>query len=447
MTSQPIGEVPEAILEIARPIQGEAELDDIAEMFAHKRLVLLGEATHGTHEFYDLRAAITRRLISKHGFAGVAVEGDWPDSLRVDRFVRGQPTDDDHSIFALGGFERFPRWMWRNDDVSAFIEWLQGYNADLAPEQRCGFYGIDLYSLHSSIHAVLQYLDENDPEAAKRARSHYACFDHSDGDPQQYGLHAEIGMGPRCENEVVAVLVEMQRRKAARSGRSPSGDAWFHAMQQANVVRNAEQYYRMMFAGRTASWNLRDTHMADTIDLVAQHLGKDGIPAKVVIWAHNSHVGDARATAMGDEGQLTLGKIIRQRHPNESALVGFTTFHGTVIAAHDWDEPPDRKIVRPALDGSWEQLFHDAVMPRFYMTSEDMQRVIGEGVERLERAIGVVYRPESERQSHYFSARLAEQFDLVIHVDATRGVEPIDPADVAETPTEADLPETYPTGV
>ncbi|MDB4954655.1 MAG: erythromycin esterase [Myxococcales bacterium] len=447
MTFEPIGEVPEAIIEIARPIQGEAELDEIVEMVAQKRLVLLGEATHGTHEFYDLRAALTRRLISKHGFAGVAVEGDWPDSLRVDRFVRGQATDDDHSIFALGGFERFPRWMWRNDDVSAFVEWLQGFNAALPADQRCGFYGVDLYSLHTSMHAVLQYLDENDPAAAARARRQYACFDHAAGDPHEYGLQAEIGLGPRCENEVVAVLVELQRRKAARSGRSPSGDAWFHAMQQANVVRNAEQYYRMMFAGRTASWNLRDTHMADTIDLIAQHLGRGGVPAKLVIWAHNSHVGDGRATEMGDAGQLTVGQIVRQRHPSETALVGFTTYHGNVIAAHDWDEPPDRAQVQPAIEGSWEYLFHDAALPRFYMTSGSMRRVIGERIERLERAIGVVYRPETERGSHYFHARMADQFDFVIHVDATRGVEPIDPVDAPEPPAEADLPETYPTGV
>ena len=447
MTFEPIGEVPEAIHEIARPIQGETELDEIVEMIANKRLVLLGEATHGTHEFYDLRAAITRRLISKYGYAGVLIEGDWPDSLRVDRFVRGHATADDRSLFAFGGFERFPRWMWRNEDVSAFVEWLQSYNAALPADRRCGFYGLDLYSLHSSMHAVLQYLDDNDPEAARRARQHYACFDHAQGDPQHYGVQAEIGLGPRCKKEVLAVLVEMQRRKVARSGRTPSGDAWFHAMQQANVVRNAEQYYRVMLAGRTAAWNLRDTHMADTIDLLAQHLCVDGVPAKLVVWAHNSHAGDARATEMGDGGQLSVGQIVRQRHPNETALVGFTTCHGNVIAAHDWDEPPGRTAVRAALQGSWEHLFHDAGLARFYMTAGSMRRVIGPRVERIERAIGVVYRPETERQSHYFHARLADQFDFVIHVDATRGVEPLDAADAPHTVEEPDLPETYPTGV
>jgi erythromycin esterase-like protein len=253
MVFEAIGDSPEAVHAIARPIQGEAELDEMAELMAHKRLVLLGEATHGTHEFYDLRAAITRRLIAKHGFAGVVIEGDWPDALRVDHFVRGQATDDEESTRALGGFERFPRWMWRNTDVNAFVEWLRNYNDALPAENRAGFYGMDLYSLHTSIHAVLQYLDENDREAAARARAHYACFDHAAGDPQQYGLQASIGMGRRCENEVIAVLVDMQRRKVARSGRTPAGDSWFQAMQQANVVRNAEAYYRTMFLGRTAS--------------------------------------------------------------------------------------------------------------------------------------------------------------------------------------------------
>jgi len=238
----------------------------------------------------------------------------------------------------------------------------------------------------------------------------------------------------------------MQLRKLARSGRSPAGDAWFKAVQQAHVVRNAEQYYRAMFGGRSASWNLRDTHMADTLDLLADHLG-DGAPAKLIVWAHNSHVGDARATEMGDDGQLTLGQIARQRHPGDVALVGFTTHEGTVIASHDWDEPAERKRVRSSLPGSWEELMHEASLPRFYLTASDMKRVIGDGVERLQRAIGVVYRPQTERRSHYLHARLADEFDIVIHIDATRGVEPLDPIDdQAHTPAH-ELPETFPTGV
>ena len=446
MAYGPVGEVPEAVHAIARPIYGETEVDEIAELIAHKRLVLLGEASHGTHEFYDLRAAITRRLIAKHGFAAVAVEGDWPDALRADRFVRGQVTDDETPEAALQSFERFPRWMWRNEDVERFVEWLHAHNADLVPEQRCGFYGLDLYSLHASMHAVLTYLADNDPPAAARARERYSCFDHV-RDPQHYGLQAHLGIGPKCETEVVAQLVELQRRKIARSGRSPAGDAWFHAVQQAHVVRNAEAYYRAMFGGRAASWNLRDTHMADTVDLLAEHLG-DGAPAKLVIWAHNSHVGDARATELGDEGQITLGQVLRQRHPNETALVGMTTHTGTVLAAYDWDEPGERERVRPSLPGSWEELFHASELARFYATSAQLRRAVGDQVDRLQRAIGVVYRPETERRSHYLHARLADEFDVIVHVDETHAVEPLDPIGALPEPAPApDVPETFPTGV
>jgi erythromycin esterase-like protein len=265
-------------------------------------------------------------------------------------------------------------------------------------------------------------------------------------DPEQYGLQAHLGIGPKCETEVVAQLVEIQLRKLARSGRSPAGDAWFHAVQQAHVVRNAEAYYRMMFAGRSASWNLRDTHMADTLDLLSEHIG-EGEPAKIIVWAHNSHVGDARATEMGRDGQLTLGQIARQRHPGEVALIGMTTNAGTVIAADDWDELGERMRVRPGLPGSWEELLHAAGLPRFYLTSSDMKRVVGEHAERLQRAIGVVYRPATERRSHYLHARLADEFDLVVHIDSTRGVEPLEPSEPpAATPAD-ELPETFPTGV
>ncbi len=446
MVSRPAGEVPEAIQSIARALHGEQDIDRLVELVAHRRIVMIGEATHGTHEFYDLRAALTRRLIQHHGFAAVAIEGDWPDALRADRFVRDQATDDDDAESSLDSFERFPRWMWRNEDVAAFVAWLRGHNSQREERQRVGFYGLDLYSLHASMRAVIQYLEDNDHEAASRARERYACFDHVQGNAEQYGMQAHLGIGPKCETEVVAQLVEMQLRKLARSGRSPSGDAWFHAVQQAHVVRNAEAYYRMMFAGRSASWNLRDTHMADTLDMLANHLG-DGAPARLIVWAHNSHVGDARATEMGDDGQLTLGQIARQRHPGDVALIGFTTHEGSVIAADDWDEPAQHMRVRPSLPGSWEELLHEAGLSRFYMTSADMKAVIGPRVERLQRAIGVVYRPSTERRSHYLHARLADELDIVIHLDTTRAVEPLDPIETPSVTPEQELPETFPTGV
>ena len=436
----------EAIDAIARPIRGDAQLDEIAALVADKRIVLLGEASHGTHEFYDLRAALTRRLVSEHAFAAVAVEGDWPDALRADRYVRGLGEDED-SASALGAFERFPRWMWRNEDAASLIDWLRLHNLERHDGERVGFYGFDLYSLHASMRAVIAYLDDNDREAAVRARARYACFDHViDVDTQHYGMQAHFGLGPKCETEVVAQLVEMQLRKLARSGRSPVGDAWFHAVQQAHVVRNAEAYYRAMFGGRTESWNVRDTHMADTVDMIANHIG-GAAPAKLILWAHNSHVGDARATQMGDDGQVTLGQLLRQRHPGETALVGFTTHEGSVVAAHDWDEPAEKQRVRPSLPDSWEHLFHESAASRFYMLTTDLKHALGESVERLQRAIGVVYRPETERQSHYFHARLADELDIVVHIDSTRALDPLDPIDVQDVSVEHELPETYPTGV
>lgn len=442
----------EAIDAIARPIRGDAQIDEIAGLIGDKRIVLLGEASHGTHEFYDLRAALTRRLVAEHGFAAVAVEGDWPDALRADRYVRGLGDDEDAQS-ALGAFERFPRWMWRNEDVASLIDWLRLHNLERQASDRVGFYGLDIYSLHASMRAVVAYLDDNDLDAAARARARYACFDHViDVDPQHYGMQAHFGLGPKCETEVVAQLVEMQLRKLARSGRSPDGDAWFHAVQQAHVVRDAEAYYRAMFAGRTESWNLRDTHMADTVDMIANHIGGGGAPAKLILWAHNSHVGDARATEMGFcGGQLTLGQLMRERHPGDTALVGFSTHEGAVVAAHDWDEPAEKKRVLPSLHGSWEHLFHEADASRFYLLTSELKRALGRDVERLQRAIGVIYRPETERQSHYFQARLADEFDIVVHIDSTRALEPLDPIghpiDVEESGGEHELPETYPTGV
>ncbi|MBA3453850.1 MAG: erythromycin esterase family protein [Deltaproteobacteria bacterium] len=446
MVSLP-NESSDAIERVVRPIHGEEEIDQLRDLVGPARIVLIGEASHGSHEFYDLRASLTRKLITDHGFAAVAIEGDWPDALRVDRYVR-RTSEDESAEDALSGFRRFPTWMWRNEAVAGFVDWLRGHNARRLTEERVGFYGIDLYSLHASVAAVLSFLQDVDPEAAERARERYACLDHAHADPQQYGLKAHLGLKADCEEEVLDQLVEMQRRRAARSGLAPGGEAWFHAMQNAHVVRDAEAYYRTMFAGRSASWNLRDTHMADTIDLLASHLGSPGQPAKLVVLAHNSHVGDARATEMGDDGQISLGQLMRQRHPDEVALIGMTTDHGVVECARDWDEPGKREMVRPSLDGSWEALFHATGVPRFMVTSAALRRVVGEGARRLHRAIGVIYRPESERRSHYYEAQLADQYDVVIHIDETSAVRPLDRPMPAPAPaSESEPPETYPTGM
>jgi erythromycin esterase-like protein len=335
--------------------------------------------------------------------------------------------------------------MWRNTDVLEFVGWLRDHNDALSDQARkVGFYGLDLYSLFTSIEAVLAYLDKVDPEAARRARYRYSCFEDFGEDSQAYGYAASFGLSEPCENEVVSQLEELRRRAAeyARRDGWVAADEFFYAEQNARLVKNAEQYYRSMFRGHTLSWNLRDRHMAETLDALASYLDQQGSRAKVVVWEHNSHLGDARATESGESGQLNVGQLVRERYGREAALVGFTTYTGTVTAASDWDGPAERKLVRPALPQSYELLFHLTPPPRFLLVTRDNEKLAAAlRAERLERAIGVIYRPQSERLSHYFRARLSDQFDAVMHFDDTRAVEPLERTARWET---GELPETYP---
>ena len=418
------------VRDAAHPLTGSAQdYDPLLELIGDARVVLLGEATHGTHEFYRERAQITKRLIREKGFTAVAVEADWPDAYRVNRFVRGQGEDDD-AADALSGFRRFPAWMWRNADVLDFIGWMRAHNEALAARQtQAGFYGLDLYSMHASIQAVLEYLDKVDPEGARRARHRYACFEHFGEDPQEYGYAAGMGLSSTCEREVIEQLIDLQRRAsdyARRDGRIAADD-FFYAEQNARLVRNAEEYYRAMFRGRVASWNLRDRHMAETLDALAEHLSQHDQRAKIVLWAHNSHLGDARATQMGRRGELNVGQLIRERYGRECVLIGFTTYSGTVTAASEWGGRAERKRVRPALPESYEAMFHAVGAPRFLLRLRDGGQVSHALAEpMLERAIGVIYLPESELASHYFYASLARQFDAILHFDQTRAVEPLE---------------------
>lgn len=436
------------VREAAHPLTGDAEdYDPLLELIGDAPLVLIGEASHGTHEFYRERAQITKRLIKEKGFTGVAVEADWPDAYRVNRYVRGVSTDAD-AVEALQDFKRFPAWMWRNADVLDFVGWLRYYNDDLpTDEPKVGFYGLDLYSLHSSIEAVLTYLEKRDPEAAQRARNRYACFDHFGKDEQAYGYATGLGITESCERQVVNQLIELHRRatKYARSDGRAAIDEYFYAWQNARTVMNAEQYYRSMFRGRVSSWNLRDTHMAQTLISLMTFLGDQNPRSKIVVWEHNSHLGDARATSMGKEGEWNVGQLIRERYGRGAVLIGMTTHHGTVTAASNWDAPAERKKVRPALANSFELLFHDVGMPRFLVLLRGTGQVSDALREQmLERAIGVIYRPETERQSHYFDARLSDQFDAVLHFDETRAVEPLERTAEWET---GEVPETFPTGI
>lgn len=432
----------------ARPFGGSAADDRaLVDELGQARLVLIGEATHGTHEFYRQRALLTRRLIEEKGFRAVAAEADWPDAYRVNRYVRGTGTDDD-AVESLADFRRFPAWMWRNADVLDFVGWLRAYNEARAEDARIGFYGLDLYSLHTSMQAVLAYLDKVDPDAAIRARQRYACFDRFGQDTQDYAYAAGLGLSPSCEREVVAQLVELRRRAAeyaTRDGRI-AADELFVAEQNARVVRDAEEYYRTMFGGHVESWNLRDRHMSDTLANLIDFLDRMRPGTRVVVWAHNSHLGDARATEMGEHGELNVGQLVRERFGGQAALVGFTSAHGSVTAATAWDGPARRRRLRPALAGSYERLFHDSHVPRFVLplrTDLELAGLLSQA--RLERAVGVVYLPESERRSHYFHARLADQFDVVLHIDETRAVEPLERTTVWETGEE--LAETYPSGL
>jgi erythromycin esterase-like protein len=435
----------ETVRREAVPLEGRRdELTPLIAAAADARVVLIGEASHGTHEFYRLRAELTKALIRDHDFNLVAVEADWPDAYRVNRWVR-LASEESGPAAALDDFTRFPRWMWRNSDVVAFVEWLRAHNASRPAADRTGFYGLDLYSMHRSIDAVLAYLRKVDPEGAEQARERYSCFESFGDDPQAYGYASVRGWSQDCENEVTAQLIELRRRAfdyANRDGRV-AADEYFFAEQNARLVSNAETYYRAMFAGRAESWNVRDRHMMETLEALLAYSGRTDGRSRAVVWAHNSHLGDARATQMADGGELNVGQLARERFGAQAFLIGFTTHDGTVTAARNWEDPPERRLVRPSLPGSYERLFHDTGIPAFLLMLRQGAARPALRQERLERAIGVIYRPESERLSHYFRANLAEQFDAVLHIDRTSALEPLE----TWARHEADLPETYPTGV
>jgi erythromycin esterase-like protein len=439
----------------ALAIKIDAIDDSLIDQIGDASIVLLGEATHGSREFYRVRAEISKRLIVDKGFDAIAVEADWPDALRLSRFVQGIPRldrtmpPDMHVEQALSGFTRFPLWMWRNTEVVRLANWLQEHNQQIERrEDRIGFFGLDLYSLRSSMDAVVRYLAQVDPDAAKRARERYACFDHLAEDPQRYGYAASFGMKKDCEDEVVRQLVELMSGDVGGVANGAHPDELFYAQQNARVAHNAEAYYRSMFAGRNESWNLRDTHMMETLSALRDHFGqRKGRPGRIVVWAHNSHIGDARATEMGWEGQLNLGQLVRERFGvDDTFLMGFTTHGGTVTAASDWDGATERKTIRPSMAGSVEQVMHEVGLESFLIRFRDRPalRDMLHAEDLLERAIGVIYLPESERHSHYFQARPARQFDAIIHIDQTQALRPLDKSSHW---TDDEVPDTFPSGM
>lgn len=429
MTSRTPG-LPELIRQAAEPITSidSPELQPLLERIGDARLVLIGEATHGTSEFYRVRAAITKALIAQKGFDFVAVEADWPDAYRIHDFVTHRHREEPHDWEA---FARFPTWMWRNLEVLEFIHWLRDYNLDHRPATgRAGFFGLDLYSLFTSIHRVLEYLDDVDPKAAEIARVRYACLTPWEADPANYGRAAITGRYRSCEQGVVLMLRDLNRRQLEASLRN--GESLFDAQLNARLVANAEQYYRIMYYGSDESWNHRDTHMFDTLRLLLEHYGQN---SKAVVWEHNSHLGNAAATQFGKHGQINVGQLCRQAFGNQVYAIGQGTDHGTVAAASRWEGPMEVKQVRPANPDSYERLMHLSEMSAFFLPltkTSNPQLTSALAARRLERAIGVIYRPETERLSHYFDASLPRQFDEWIWFDETSAVHPISTQQAAE---------------
>lgn len=413
-----------------------ADLKPLLERIGDARVILLGEASHGTAEFYEMRARITRELIEHKNVRIVAVEADWPDARQIDRFVRGAPAGE-HPERA---FSRFPTWMWANRQVLDFVHALREDNAGREPREQVGFYGLDLYSMYTSIRAILAYLDDVDPEAAAVARTRYGCLQPWEEDPAAYGAAALRGRFDECADDVVRMLRDLLDRRLRYETRD--GERFFDAARNAALVSNAEHYYRAMYYGPHESWNLRDEHMFATLQAL---LERRGAGARAVVWAHNSHVGDAGATSMSASGETNVGELCRRAFGDACYLIGFGTDHGTVAAADDWDGPMRVMDVRPAHDASYERLFHDsgvanALLPVGAQASARLREALEP--ERLERAIGVIYRPRTERASHYFHATLPRQFDEWVWFDETRAVEPLS----VET-DPAKLPETFPFGL
>jgi len=412
----------------------EDEFEELAQhldQLADARIVLLGESTHGTSEFYRARAAITQRLIGKHGFRLLAIEADWPDTVELDRYIRGSGPWGEQDAFV-----NFPRWMWRNKEFAGFLAGLRQWNALRAKADQVSIHGLDVYSLDKSMAAVLSYLDRIDPPAAALARRRYACLSPFVGRPQIYGAQA-VYTGRTCEDEVIRQLIDLLNARVSYIGQD--GDRFFDAEHNARVVCAAEQYYRAMHRGAVESWNLRDTHMYSTLKRLMDRKGPE---ARAVVWAHNSHIGDARATMMGQRGEYNIGQLCREQFGSDVAAIGFVACSGNVLAADAWGAAGRVRQIMPPLAESWEQVFSETEMPAgllIWRHDAELSDILDQA--RIERAIGVIYRPESERWSHSFGANLARQFDAIVWMSGTTALTPL-----AGAPPEG-APDTYPFGI
>jgi erythromycin esterase-like protein len=428
----------ETVSSFARPLHGYEDLDPLIERVGDSRFVLLGEASHGTAEFYDWRRLISQRLIREKGFSFVAVEGDWPDCYRVNRYVKNYPESGHDAHEVLHAFERWPTWMWANREVVTLAEWLRRHNASVADDGKAGFYGLDVYSLWESMQAVLGYLSKIDSSALAAARKAFECFEPYADDAQEYA-RATVWAPASCEDDVVRMLEDLRRQKPQydHDGR----DAYFNAEQNALVAKNAEHYYRTMVRGDSPSWNVRDRHMVETLNRLLEHHGPE---SKAIIWEHNTHIGDARYTDMAATGMVNVGQLVREEHAAEGVvLIGFSSYAGSVIAADQWGAPMRRMRVPPGRSGSWEDVLHRATPPDKLLIFDARNRERGLLEERGHRAIGVVYRPDYEGYGNYVPTVLPYRYDALLFIDESHAVHPL------HMPIEAvhELPETYPSGM
>jgi erythromycin esterase len=427
-----------ALKRCSRPLTGAGDLDALIDRVGDARYVLLGEASHGTHEYYAWRAEISRRLIEEKGFSFIAVEGDWPDCCELDRFIKGRPTTGMTAREVLyTSYNRWPTWMWANREIEELAVWLRRHNDGLPEERRVGFYGLDVYSLYESMRTVIEYLDGTDAEAAREARWAYRCFEPYAHDPQQYAWATRM-VPASCEEAVVSVLTELRRRAPHET--ASEREARFNAEQNALTAKNAELYYRTMIRGGAESWNVRDRHMAETLDHLMRFHGPE---AKAIVWAHNTHVGDARATDMLADGMFNIGQLVREQHAAEGVvLVGFSTYEGSVIAGREWGAPMEEMTVPPARSGTWDALYREAALGdalTLFPAEEasELAQTLGQ------RAIGVVYRPEYEAFGNYVPTSLSRRYDALLYLDRTRALSPLH----VRVEAREEAPETYPSGV
>jgi erythromycin esterase len=423
---------------LARPLRSAGDLDPLLDQIGDGRLVLLGEASHGTHEYYTWRAALSRRLVEENGFSFLAVEGDWPDCYAVNRFVKGLPDSGGDAREVLQAFQRWPTWMWANEEVADLVNWLRRHNDRQPRGRKVGFYGLDVYSLWDSLYQVMGYLRKHDPEALPAARRAFRCFEPYGEDAQEYA-RATRWVGETCEDEVVALLRAVHGR--ARNYPGDGREAHFNAEQNALVLKNAEAYYRAMVRGGPGSWNIRDHHMAETLDrLLAHH----GTAAKAIVWEHNTHIGDARYTDMADDGMVNVGQLARERHRADGVvLVGFGSHRGTVVAGQEWDAPWEQMELPPAREASWEDVLHQAGPGDKLLLFDGRARTESLTAWRGHRAVGVVYRPRYERWGNYVPTVLPRRYDAFLYLDKTEALHPLP----VRPRVEGEVPETYPSGV